>query len=125
MNYVILSSIIVSILIAVALITLIPQHVQAQANIKHFCIQNPDSCIFVPLKDPCIQNPDDCIYVPIDWWKGKFKVPDLDDCIACNLLNLNNILSIPDNQSFNIRVQHGNLSDTVIIEIPKALTNMQ
>jgi hypothetical protein len=68
--------------------------------------------------DICIQNPDDCILVPIKWWHWP---PD-DGCPMCGLLNWKDILTIPDNQQFTVSVKHGDLSDTVIIDIPKALT---
>jgi len=37
--------------------------------------------------------------------------------------DLRDILTIPENQSYSISVRHGPISDTIMIEIPKALSS--
>ncbi len=75
----------------------------------------------LPVVDyPCIQNPKSCILVPIWWWP---RPPDPDPvCPICGLLDWSKILSLPDDQKFAVSVKHGPALDTVIIEIPKVLS---
>jgi hypothetical protein len=111
MNFQIYSSLIGLVLIAAAAANILPQQVQADGW--------------------CIDNPKDCIYVPIEWLKLRDNIvnppPNPPPCETCltNILDLERILTIPENQSFRISVQHDNVKDTVIIEIPKALTSLQ
>jgi hypothetical protein len=44
------------------------------------------------------------------WWDG---------CLSC----LEDILTIPENQSISVSVEHGPNSDTIMLEIPKALSS--
>lgn len=100
MKYFIYAGLMASMLIGLTAASVPSQPVQAQSDI-------------------CIQNPDACILVPIRWLQGP---PDDDDCPMCGLLDWRNILTIPDNQAVTISVKRGAQSDTVIIDIPKALT---
>jgi hypothetical protein len=103
MNY-ILCAAMTSILVAVGLTNIPFQPASAQDDL---------------LINICKMHPEVCEGVTLPWWMWIF-------CPGCPEglnLGLKDILTIPDNQSFSVGVQHGPTSDTIMIEIPKALSS--
>jgi hypothetical protein len=71
----------------------------------------------IELFDICKTAPEACEGVTLPWWWWIF-------CPGCpEGFNLEDILTIPENQSFSISVRHGPTSDTIMMEIPKALSS--
>jgi hypothetical protein len=101
MNYTVLYASLASILVAVGLTNVPMQPANATPDPADICRAFPQAC---ELK------------VPIRWWWW-----DDDDCLAC--LDLSDLLKIPENQSLSISVRHGQDSDTIMIDIPKALSS--
>lgn len=99
MKYTILSALMASLLIAVGATNILNQPVKGQTGI-----------------DICKVAPEVCEGVQLKWWKWW------EDCPMC-LFDLGDILTIPENESFSISVQHGPSSDTIMIEIPEALSS--
>lgn len=97
MNFV-FATFIGSILIGATALNVWPQQTDAQLDL---CGQiNEAPCIYFPIK------------LIMQWWPW-------------GLIDWTNISTLPDNLSINISVKHGDISDTVTIEIPKALSGVE
>jgi hypothetical protein len=88
-----------SLIIAVGATNILNQPVKGQTNI-----------------DICKLAPEVCEGVQLKWWKWW------EDCPMCGLFDWEDLLTIPENQSFSVSVKHGPISDTIMIELPKALS---
>jgi hypothetical protein len=102
MNHKILYASLTSILVAVGL-----------TNIPY----QPANASTGPFIDICKVKPWICEGVTTPWWW-------IFGCPGCpEGFDLRDILTLPENQSFSVSVQHGPISDTIMIEIPKALSS--
>jgi hypothetical protein len=116
MNYIVLYASMASILVAAGLTNILYQPVSASTDIRDICTVSPALCKGIAprpidiILDECIKRPWLCEEHPRDFpWPGPIELRD--------------ILSIPENQSYSVSVRHGPVSDTIMIEIPKALSS--
>jgi hypothetical protein len=114
MKYKALYASMASIFVAVGLTNILYQPANASIDIRDICTVSPALCRGIEPRtielDPCIPRPWLCYGVPKDM---PFPGP----------VELRDILSIPENQSYSVSVRHGPVSDTIMIEIPKALSS--
>jgi hypothetical protein len=118
MNYTVLYASMASILVAAGLTNILYQHVSASIGTRDICTISPGLCKgLLPWWSylevhPCVIRPflcEDPEIPGIPWPPGPIELGD--------------ILSIPENQSYSLSVRHGPTSDTIMIEIPKALSD--
>jgi hypothetical protein len=113
MNYTVLYASMASILVAAGLINILLQPVSASIGMRDICTISPALCkglLPSPIElHPCVIHPEICEEIPSIPWPDPIKLGD--------------ILSIPENQSYSVSVRHGPTSDTIMIEIPRALSD--
>jgi hypothetical protein len=123
-NYQILGVVVALFLIAAATTNGVNQPLKATpSSLPHpiitFCDRHPQVCVPV-FVDFCEKHPEACVL-----FEEVIRKIEPEPCKMCPWENINwkDLITIPENQSLSLSVKHGPTSDTIMIEVPKALSS--